>query len=282
MANLSSNGGSPITFVDAGGAQYSLPLTFVSFTTAGGVPSVAGWPGWAGKAGPELAGITGWVAYLGGLGFLLPNITPPPASAFTISARDAGAAGDDIKITFGTVTPNSATPSATTVDVTVATSQIYNGLTIATIGKILGTAPLGGSAPGLAYVTTPPTTLPTAAAAANFTGTPLQYELPGSGGILEPTHDAATEAADAALLQAAVSNVDSGAGTFTLTLSWSKTHSALPLNSLAATFAYLVTITPPTGGFVSAPAANSSVSLSGGIDPTLIPPSPAGITIAPG
>jgi hypothetical protein len=64
-----------------------------------------------------------------------------------------------------------------------------------------------------------PTTLPTAAANTNFTEPPLRNDRLWSGGILDPTHDAATEAGDAALLQAAVSNVDSGANTFALKLS---------------------------------------------------------------
>jgi hypothetical protein len=116
------------------------------------------------------------------------------------------------------------------VDVTVSTSQVYAGLTPASISTVLGAAPLGGTQPGLAYVSTPFTSLPTATAAISFasnlalikhpngsvrarrrtmaskrpakskallTGAPLMLEVPGSGGgVLSPTHDAASEAAD--------------------------------------------------------------------------------------
>ena len=283
MANLPSVGGSPITFVDSFGAQYSIPLSFVTFPTATGAPVVSTWPGWTGTPGSgQLNNVTSWLAYLVGQSLLSANVLPLPAAAFTIAARDAGSSGNDITIMFGTVTPNAATPASTTVDVTVATTQVYAGLTVASISNVLGTVALGGTQPGLAFVATPLATLPTAIAATNFAGAPLQFDIPGSGGVLAPTHDAAAEATDAALIQAAISNVDAGAGTFTLTLSWTKAQAAVPLSSLAATFGYLVTITPPAGGFVYGPAANSNVTLTGGTDPGTIAPNPAQATIAPG
>jgi hypothetical protein len=282
MANLSSVSGSPITFVGSGGAQFSIPLTFVSFPTATGAPTVATWPLWSGEAGPEQSNVTNWLAYLALQGLLLPNIALPPATAFTITARDAGAAGNDITVRFGNVVPNSTTPSATTVDVTVSTSQVYKSLTTASIATVLGTAPLGGTQPGLAYVATPLTSLPSDMAATGFSGTPLQFAAPGSGGALELAHAAAGEAADAGLVQAAISDVNATAGTFTLTLSWTKKQTAVKLSDLPATFAYLITITPSAGGFAYAPAANSSVTLVGGTDPTTILPSPAEAAVVPG
>jgi hypothetical protein len=283
MANLPSVGGSPITFLDSFGAQYSIPLSFVTFPTATGAPVVSTWPGWTGTPGSaQLNNVTGWLAYLVGQSLLSAAVLPLPPAAFTIAARDVGSSGNDITISFGTVTPNAATPAATTVDVTVTTKQVYAGLTVASLATVLGTVALGGTQPGLAFVSTPLATMPTATAATNFTGTPLVFDIPGSSGVLSPTHDAAAEAADAALLQAAISDVNAAASTFTLTLSWTKSQTAVPLSSLATTFAYLITITPPTGGFVYGPAAGSSVTLAGGTDPATIAPNPAQATIAPG
>jgi hypothetical protein len=316
MTSLPSVGGAPIAFVDSNGNQYSIPLSFVTFTSITGAPTVSTWPGWTGPAGPDQADVTAWLAYLTGQQLLAAATQPLPPAAFTMTARDAGSSGNDITISFGTVTPNTATPASTTVDVTVSTSQVYAGLTPASISTVLGAVPLGGTQPGLAYVSTPFTSLPTAATAISFasnlalikhpngsvrarrrtmaskrpakskallTGAPLMLDVAGSGGgVLSPTHDAASEAADAALLQAAISSVDSGAGTFTLMLSWTKSQTAIALSSLAATFAYLVTVTPPTGGFVYAPAANSSITLLGGTDPATIAPNSAGATVPPG
>jgi hypothetical protein len=280
MASLPSTGGSPITFVDSSGAQYSIPLTFVTFPSATGAPAVSTWPGWTGSAGPDQTNVTTWVQYLATQGLLIPDILPLPPAAFTITARDAGSSGNDITIQFGNVTPNTATPSATTVDVKVSTTQVYAGLTPVSIATLLGTAPLAGTQPGLAYVSTPLTGVPTDTAMANFTGNPLQFALPGSGGILSPTHDAASEAADAALLQASVTAAT--ASTFTLTLTWTKAETAVPLSGLAAMFAYVITVTPPTGGFVYAPAAHSQITLYGGTDPATIAPNQAEAVIPPG
>jgi hypothetical protein len=279
MASLPATGGSPITFLNSNFAQQSIPLTFVTFPSATGTPTVSSaWPDW--KSPADQANVASWVQYLATQGLLAADIVPLPPAAFTITARDAGSSGNDITIAFGAVTPNTATPSATTVDVTVSTKQVYPALTPTSIATVLGTAPLAGTQPGLAYVSAPLTGMPTAVTTPKtFSGSPLAFVPPGSGGALSPTHDAASEAADAALLQATITNVTTT--TFDLTLIWSK-EQTVPLSSLPATFAYLVTIAPPPGGFVYAPAANSQITLVGGADPTSIPPSQAEAAVPPG
>lgn len=264
MTTIPALGGGPLTFVDATGKQFSIPLLFVTFPTAPGTPVLGG----------PLAGnleATTWLSYLNQQGLVTAGSSPTNPPAFSIAARDAGSAGNDITIAFSNIQLDTANPSQTKLDVTVATTQTYPGLTTASIVTLLGTAPLAGSQPGLAYVGTPPTALPAAtSAAAAFTGSPLAYAIPGTDGILLATHATPAEAADAALLTGAIAAAT--AAKFTLVLAWTKTAAGVALADLNATFAYLISVTAPPGpgGFAHPPAAGT-VTLQGGSDPTSTP-----------
>jgi hypothetical protein len=266
MANMPALGGSPISFVDASGNQYSIPLPWISFPPAPAAPDPSAWPGWTGAAASEQVAITAWIGSLATEGYITAGAVAVPPPAFSIAARDAGSTGNDISITFANVTPNTATPASTTAQVTVSTTQVYQGLTATSIETVLGTEPLTGTQPGLAYVGTALATLPTAAAAAPFTETAGSYlfDVPGSGGgVLLPTNDPTS--ADSGLINAAIA-LGPAAGTFTLTLSWTK-QATVALSALATTFGYILSIPTPPGGFAYPPAVGT-VTLLGGADAT--------------
>jgi hypothetical protein len=261
-------GGSPVSFVDGNGKQFSVPLTYISFPAAGGAPVLASWPGWGtgASATQDAASFAAWVTSLVGQSILESGAVPPPPPAFTVAAAHPGSTGNDITVSFGAVTPG-ATPAATTVAVTVSTQQVY-ALTLSDpvtgIAAMIGTAPGGGSKPGLAYLATPPTQLPSDAPASPFSGSPAQWSLVGSGGgLLQATVDGA----DAAHIMASITGAQGAA--FTLTLTWSKTQTVAltALTGAGNPFAYLVTFTAPPGGIVNPPAAQSSITLLGGADP---------------
>ena len=62
-----------------------------------------------------------------------------------------------------------------------------------------------------------------------------------------------------------ISQVDQGAGTFTLTTTWTKSATGVALADLQTQFAYLLTVTAPAAGFAN-PPATGQVALTGGSD----------------
>jgi hypothetical protein len=280
-----AQGGSPVSFVDANGTQYALPLPYVAFGSGG--PEAAGWPGWnavpPGLRSAQQAGITTWLGLLATQGLMAPAAEPPNPPAFLLRARDPGSAGNGIVLTVNAVYPDG------TADVTVTVSQSTPGLTPASIATVLGTPAAPGTAPGLAVVGTGLASLPQVTAATRFSAaTPPGFPVPGSGGgILLPTHDTPAEAADAGLITASITAVaagtgpgegngagegngpgegDGAGGTFTLTLTWTKPVTGITVAALAARFGYVLAVGQPQSGFGAWPAPNTTVSLLGGTD----------------
>ncbi len=283
-----AQGGSPISFVDGNGAQYAIPLPWITFGSAG--PSSATWPGWTGPAGSGAnasgpngsleTNINNWLGAIAVQGLLTAGAPQPNPPAFTVAARDSGSTGNDIVMTFSAIHPN--TPN-NTADVTVTVTQIYAALTITSIQTVLGTQTVRGSEPGLAVVGTPLASLPSATAPMLFSADPTNPPRFAVGvGILLPTHDAATEKADAGLIAASITSVAAAPGTFTLTLTWTKSVTGIPASALGASFGYVLTVTPPAGGFGPLPPANTSVTLLGGTDSSNIAATAATATVISG
>ncbi len=241
-----------------------MPLSFISFGAAGAAPDISLWPGWAG-ASAEQAAITQWVSTLAAQNLVTPVSVPAPALLFTLTAASPGAAGNDITVKFNALNADGS------MNVTVSTTQVYTNLSVSSVETVLGLTATGGSNPGLAYVSAPFTALPGDMAAAAFTAMPgPNYELavPGSGGgILMASHSAASS--DAGHITAGITGSDPVNEVFTLTLAWSNTVSSVTPATLQAAFGYLLTVTPPSGGFGAAlPAIPSTVVLVGGAGPS--------------
>jgi len=218
-------------------------------------------------------------------GFVWPA-PPVIAPVFTITAAEPGTIGNGVSITF-------ANPSAAndTVDVTVSATQAYPGLTLATIGSVIGTAAGGGSSPGLAFLssTAPPTAMPASGGPISFAepqgGSTYVAAVPaGSGSTPAFTLQALSSQADAALLTATISSVT--ATSFTLTIAWKKSQTGVSLASglgaLNSAFGFLLKFSPPPAGAPAsgayAPPAAGTIVLAGGADP--VPQSPSQPAVA--
>jgi hypothetical protein len=279
MANISALGSAPVSFLDANGKQYFIPLAWISYTSATGSPAVAPlWPGWGTTAASaQKSAVATWVGLLATEGFINPAPVPPALPAFTITAHAVGATGNDITISLNSQNPDGS------LNVTVSTTQIYTGLNYDpaktnSIEELLGTNATNGTQPGLAYVGTKLTAVPAAAGATKFTqpgaGKPFQFLL-GTGGVLLPTNSPTDN--DAGLITATIANVVGD--TFDLTLAWSKTVTNVTPATLGSSFAYLITVKAPASGFGSTPAVPSTVTLVGGANASSNPAIAASATV---
>jgi hypothetical protein len=271
MASLQALGSGPLSVLDSNGAQHVVPLTLISFGP-GNVPTCG-------------SGVPSAIQTI--LNPLLPSLVsqgfiwsaPPPAAApvFTITAVEGGTIGDAINITFSNpVGATSTTPAA--VDVSVSVNQVYSGLTLATVGAVIGTSANGGSTPGLAFLATTGklTELPIASVTP-FTLQDANYiaAIP-SGVAAAPTAftlQALNAQADALNLSVVVSAVT--ASTFTMTVKWQKTVPAVPLKDLTTLnnqFGFVLKFAPPPIGAPPAgyaPPAAGTITLQGGVDPVI-------------
>ncbi len=257
MANRPVLGGAPVAFVDTSGKQIEIPLSLLQFGPAG--IDASNWPGYASYKSQ----VDPLFALLASGNLLRPGDAPTASPALQIAARDPGSSGNQITISFANVVPNKANPDQTKVDATVAVTQSLAGLTMAGIGQKLGT-PTGGTQPGLVVLTAAAVALP-AEGEADLAGSPASWAVPKDGGggdafTLQTAHDAA----DATKIHARVTQLDATAGTFTLTVSWTKSAPGVELKDLGATFAFVITVTAPPSGF--APPVAGTVTLQGGAD----------------
>ncbi|MDQ0464413.1 hypothetical protein QO010_002194 [Caulobacter ginsengisoli] len=244
-------GGSPVTLVDDGGHQLSIPLGLLSFT--GGKIDPKGWPGWAKIPGPTQSAVQHYLDNLAARGLLQPAPPPPVTPAMVIRALDAGSTGNFIKITLVNPSPM-VKPEETTVDMTVDLVETYNSVTKANIEGLLGKDAASGSNPGLAYVSKPPGALSVAAKA------PFDASGVWTGGGLELTTRRVAKATDPAPAAELVKN---GAN-LDLVITWTKPSPKTALKDLDGVFDFLLDVDMPAGGW-GVPKA-SSFKLLGGTD----------------
>jgi hypothetical protein len=146
MVNIPALGGSPVAFTDINGNQREIPLSQLYFDTHG--INATNWPPYYSYK-PT---VDSWLAYLVAQGLLVPGTQPAGKPALVIAAREAGAAGNAVTVTFANPTPN-ADPKAATVDVTVTARQSWSLLTATSLETVLGTGPTTGTQPGLVFLT---------------------------------------------------------------------------------------------------------------------------------
>lgn len=265
MINIPALGASPVAFTDANGNQREIPLSQLFFDSNG--IHATNWP-------PYYAYkpiVDPWLGFLVAQGLLSPGTVPTGKPAIELTAREPGAAGNSVSVTF-----TNPDPKAATVDVTVTARQSWSLLTATRLQAVLGTGPGTGSQPGLVFLTG---TVPAAgtmpiAGTVPAAGTPAKFAIPKQGGgtafTLEALYSSATaDAADAALLTVTTQNVDAASQSFSLVVNWKKSHAAVTLDDLTTpaknTFAYLVSFTAPPGGLIGPPNAGA-LTLQGGAD----------------
>lgn len=138
-------GEGPIVYFTTDGRQVEVALSDVVFRL--GTATL--------RNGPVDDALSKWLAYLAKDGRLKPGepASPPPPAALLVKAAAPGSTGNGITVT---VAPNSNDP--TKVDVIVEEADVYESLTLDTIGKTLGatttaTPPsIAGTKPGLLRV----------------------------------------------------------------------------------------------------------------------------------
>jgi hypothetical protein len=266
MPNLPVLGNGPVDFTTStGGIQRSIPLAALYFDTTGQIHAEQ-WPEWTALDTPTQNAVNGWLKYLVQQSLLVAGAAHLPVPAILIQAAEPGSSGNNISVEIDSVTPETPVEN-TTANVTVTETDTYLGLTLGTVGNVIGASAGGGTQPGLIFLAS--------------TGTPAEVPAAGSGGPLTETSpgskifqfdfknnfvvQAKTESEDGGFTSVLITNVQPD-GTFTLTATWKKPGAPTPvaLKDLASTFQYELAISAPSGGF-AVPAAGT-VTLIGGSD----------------
>jgi hypothetical protein len=138
MPQVAAVGDGPIVYLSDAGQEVFLPLSDIVFDATGTAKSKT-----MTTTPPALAR---WLAFLVAQGRLSPEPVAAAGDAVTITASTPGAAGNNIVVT---VVP----AGAGLVDVTVTETDTYRGLTLATIGGLLGFGTTPGSKPGMLLLT---------------------------------------------------------------------------------------------------------------------------------
>jgi hypothetical protein len=267
MVNIPALGGSPVAFTDVNGNQREIPLSLLYFDDHG-VINASNWPPYYSYK-PI---VDPWLDWLVAQQMLVPGTQPAGKPALVIAAREPGAAGNAVTVTFANPTPN-ADPKAATVDVTVTARQSWSLLTATSLESVLGTGAVTGSQPGLVFLTGPAPdagTIPVEGTV-KAAGSPAEFAIPkegdGTAFTLEALFNSDADAADAALLTVSVANVDAALGSFSLIVDWTKSQNAVSLDHLQNKnpFAFLVSFAAPDGGLIGPPNAGT-IALQGGAD----------------
>jgi hypothetical protein len=257
MAYYSVAGTGPVSFVDGNQNQREIPLNEI-FVTPNGVDA-SSWPLFSANA----TLIPALLAQLVSQGAISASTAPASPPAMTATAVQPGPMGNSITISF-----SSPSAAAGTVTITATATEVYAGLTPATVGTTLGSTP--AAAEGLVYLSDPGTGEMPDNFAGFVGGAGFDIAVPQASDNTKTAFTLAatsqTPAADAPLVHIAI--VPDSAPTpttFTLTASWTKTATGVTLSSLATTnpYEYLVTFSGPSGPL---PAAGS-IKLKGGADP---------------
>jgi hypothetical protein len=252
MARTPALATGPVEFTDAGN-QVSLPLSSIFFD--GGAIHAEGAIYNAHKAAAD-----DWLTYLAKTGEIVPDAQPPSKTAMVIQAKNPGSNGNFIQIQFSN--PDNTDPNNVKFDAAVTETDTYPGLTPATIQPALtaqsGLVFLTGAAP---TELPKPGTYPLAVVSPNTAATADIPKNSGSGNAF--TLQARADGADGGLTQATIKDVTTTS--FTLVAAWKKTATQITASDLGSAFDYEITVSAPSGGSISAPAAGT-VNLSGGSD----------------
>lgn len=263
MATYQAISSGPISFVDAHQSQQEIPLSAITFGPNG--VDASAWPSYTANK----AVVDGLLKQMVAQGLISPGTKSAAVPSLKITASEPGQTGNATTVTFAN--PSS---SAGTVDVTVTANETYPGLTLGTIGNVLGTS--AAQANGLVFLESNNNKSPKSSSG-NISGGPnFDYIVPEPGGDAAGAFTLKAAAAglsdaDAQLIKIVVTPDPLPATTFTLKASWTKTATGVTLATLESAtnpFAILVSFTGAAGGPL--PAAGT-VSLLGGAAATSSP-----------
>jgi len=257
MAKTPVTGHGPIEFTDDG-KQVVIPLSDFYLGANGALTSESTLYANA----TSKAALDAWLKELQADGVVKAAALPPPGTVMEITAKAPGAAGNNISITFSNVNAG-----AGTFDAEVEEQETYEGLTKDTVKNVLGTAPGGGTSPGLVFVSS--AGAPTQPANGMY---PIIADPGGSGNYIADIGDGAggiaftvqSRAVDAEATNTVVEIKDANPNTFTLVATWKKPKAVgLQPAGLQGSFAYEITVAAPAGGQLDLPAPGT-VALRGG------------------
>ena len=273
MANTPAIGNGPFEFTSASGKQISIPLSAFSFDANGNIVVDPNW-----NALTQAQPGSSFLAYAVREGLLAPAPAPSLFPAMIIKATDLGTGGNNISVTVAvmasTTSPPSNDPAQTQFSLTVTETDFYSGLTTASIEGVLGSSAVSGSSPGLVQIASSSVDLTgePIATSGSLSGSPAQIDVPGGGSPgLAFTLIAKKSGSDGSLTKVTVtpdsSSPAEASSTFSLLATWTKTSNGLTvadIDTLAAgDLGYEITVSKPSGGAYSVPAAGVT-QLSGG------------------
>ena len=253
----------PFEFTDSKGKQVSIPL---SALTLNGGQLTSTDPGWSAALAAQPAKAL-WLQMVAD-GLLAPMPAPAPSPAMVLRAASAGTAGNNITVTVTvhSVSPPANDPLLVPFDLSITETDTYAGQTAATISQTLAAA--GGLVKVVDSVES--TGVPDPYSNYQLTGSPAQLAVEASGSpsgtlfVLAPRGSAP----DSHSTYVTVTPDSGGTGTFSLRASWTKTVSGLTLATLEAAvqsqLGYEITISKPSSGAYSVPAAGSTTLTGGG------------------
>jgi hypothetical protein len=260
----------PFEFTDSNGKHVSIPLTALTIANNQLQSSDPVWSNYLTSAPAQAL-----AKYMVAEGLISPTPAPSPFPAMIIRAANAGTAGNNITVlvTVSTPPPSPPIPDPTQLSFSIQVSETdtYANQTPATIASTLAAA--GGL---VQVVETDQTSgIPDSSYTnASFSGSPAQLSIDASGSPGGTLFVLGTRGGGADALNTYVtittpnqaSPPSSGSGTFTLKATWQKTVNNITLDTLASVLSelsYVVTISKPSSGAYSVPAAGST-TLSGG------------------
>lgn len=262
----------PITF-NAEGRQYEIPLSQLFFDH--GALKADRWDDYATAPvdGPFQKAVNAWLGYLVQAEVITPAKGSAPQPAMLITAKDPGAAGNDISLSISSVTEKPAGSGTFVFDAAVKETDVHKGLTAANVIARLGGAAGGGSEPGLVFVSSPSAFAPRAGTYA-LGGTPdARADIPKSGVTGPPpplapadvafTLQAKATGAEGAFTSVTIVSPGTG-GDFDLTATWSNTASAVAPSALQSKFPYEIVVAPPPGQTATSAPAAGTYKLTGG------------------
>jgi len=274
MANTPATGNGPFEFTSSGGKQISIPLTAFSFDSSGNIVVDAAWQAIT-NAQPASALLT----YAVQEGLLAPAAVPSPFPAMIIKAADSGAGGNSISITVAVssvvTSPPTNDPTLVPFSLTVTETDTYTGLTAATIESVLGSSVVTGSSPGLAQIVHGSVDASGVPKQQNgfLSGSPAEFDVQAVSGspatifILAAKKSGADGTNTQLWITPNNTSPPSPNPTFGLKVQWSRMVSGITLPTLDATvqssFGYEITVSKPSSGAYSLPAAGVT-TLSGG------------------
>jgi|SRR6516165_2007754 hypothetical protein len=268
MANYQALGAGPVSFINSNGSQQEIPLSAISFGPAG--VNASAWPEWSTTSAADQAVVTALLSNLVAQGLLVKGTQTAASPSLTITAVTPGTEGNMITVTFSNVSS-----SAGTVTVMLNATEVYAGLTPATLGTTLAGSAAASKA--LIFLQNQAAGDPEPIA---FTGA-----ITGPGFTLVVPKDATNDPAftlgatdQSYAINIQVTPDPAPAHTFTLTATGSKTATNVSLATLQGAgnpFSLLVTFGGPAGGPL--PAAGS-VTLKGGAPATSNPAATASAT----